>query len=140
MRSAGYTIRSMAARCGMTTHTLRYYERVGLIQPIQRAQNGHRRYSEADETWLKFLHTMRKSNMPIRQIQRYADLRSRPEETVVERRNILEEHRAIIAEQMTYLQEAHSLLSQKLGGIRPGEGHSTPAHEHMEQRLLAAVS
>ena len=40
----------------MTAHTLRYYERVGLIQPVGRARNGHRRYSESDEMWLNFLH------------------------------------------------------------------------------------
>src|SRR5947209_15693279 len=121
MRAAGYTIRTMAARCGMTTHTLRYYERVGLIQPVGRAQNGHRRYSDADEAWLKFLHCMRKTNMPIRQIQRYAALRTRPEETTLERRKILEEHRAIITAQMAALQEAHSALTEKLAAVRQPE-------------------
>ena len=52
MQDSGFTIRSMAERCGMTAHTLRYYERVGLIQPVGRARNGHRRYSEADAAWL----------------------------------------------------------------------------------------
>lgn len=129
MRTAGYTIRTMAARCGMTTHTLRYYERVGLIQPVGRAQNGHRRYSDADEAWLKFLHCMRKTNMPIRQIQRYAALRERPEETVAERRKILEEHRAILSAQMTDLQEAHAAVMQKLARVRQIEERtaSTPA-------------
>lgn len=129
MRTAGYTIRTMAARCGMTTHTLRYYERVGLIQPVGRAQNGHRRYSDADEAWLKFLHCMRKTNMPIRQIQRYAALRERPEETVAERRKILEEHRAILSAQMTALQEAHAAVMQKLARVRQIEERtaSTPA-------------
>ena len=61
----------------MTAHTLRYYERVGLIQPVGRARNGHRRYSEADEAWLNFLHCMRAANMPIRDMQRYAELMGR---------------------------------------------------------------
>ena len=52
MQDSGFTIRSMAERCGMTAHTLRYYERVGLIQPVGRARNGHRRYSEADAAWV----------------------------------------------------------------------------------------
>ena len=55
MQGAGYSIRIMASRCGMTPHTLRYYERVGLIQPVWRSRNGHRRYSAQDEEWLKFL-------------------------------------------------------------------------------------
>ena len=138
MRTAGYTIRTMAARCGMTTHTLRYYERVGLIQPVGRAQNGHRRYSDADEAWLKFLHCMRKTNMPIRQIQRYASLRARPEETASERRKILEEHRAILAAQMTALQEAHTALTQKLARIRQVEERATSLPTPSAQSMAVA--
>ena len=87
MRDAGYTIRSMAERCGMTAHTLRYYERVGLIQPVGRARNGHRRYSEADEAWLNFLHCMRATNMSIREMQRYAELREKGDATSLEGAN-----------------------------------------------------
>lgn len=143
MRTAGYTIRTMAARCGMTTHTLRYYERVGLIQPVGRAHNGHRRYSDADEAWLKFLHCMRKTNMPIRQIQRYAALRAKPEDTVLERRKILEEHRAIIAAQMSALQEAHGLLTQKIAiarRIEDRQGAAVTPTAIAEAQSLAAVS
>jgi DNA-binding transcriptional MerR regulator len=82
----------MAARCGMTAHTLRYYERVGLIQPVGRAHNGHRRYSEADACWIGFLHCMRATNMPIREMQRYAELRELGDSTTLERRKILEDH------------------------------------------------
>ena len=118
MRDAGYTIRTMAERCGMTTHTLRYYERVGLIQPVGRARNGHRRYSDADEAWLNFLHCMRATNMPIREMQRYAVLRERGTDTSIERRKILEEHQAAIALQIAALQKAHALLTHKITNYR----------------------
>src|SRR5579884_4162527 len=118
MRTAGYTIRTMAARCGMTTHTLRYYERVGLIQPVGRAQNGHRRYSDEDEAWLNFLHCMRATNMPIREMQRYAVLRGRGEDTSMERRQILEEHRSAIAGQIKAQEKAHALLTHKIENYR----------------------
>ena len=75
----------------MTAHTLRYYERVGLIQPVGRARNGHRRYSEADEAWLHFLHCMRATSMPIREMQRYAELRELGDATSLDRRKILED-------------------------------------------------
>src|SRR6516164_7740706 len=114
MRDAGYTIRTMAQRCGMTAHTLRYYERVGLIQPVGRAQNGHRRYSDEDEAWLNFLHCMRATNMPIREMQRYAALRERGEGSSLERRKILEEHRSVISEQIEALEKAHKLLTHKI--------------------------
>ena len=118
MRNAGYTIRTMAARCGMTTHTLRYYERVGLIQPVGRAENGHRRYSDADEAWLNFLHCMRETNMPIREMQRYARLRGDGEASAEERRRILEEHQAVVASQIAALEKAHALLTHKIANYR----------------------
>src|SRR6516225_3110564 len=114
MRDAGYTIRSMAERCGMTAHTLRYYERVGLIQPVGRAQNGHRRYTEADAAWLNFLHCMRATNMPIREMQRYASLREMGDATTEQRRQLLEEHQATIASQIAALEKAHKLLTHKI--------------------------
>ena len=118
MRDAGYTIQSMAERSGMTAHTLRYYERVGLIQPVGRARNGHRRYSEADEAWIGFLHCMRATNMPIRAMQHYAELRELGDATSLERRKILEDHQAGIAEQIVELQKAHALLTHKITNYR----------------------
>jgi len=108
----------MAERCGMTAHTLRYYERVGLIQPVGRARNGHRRYSEADEAWLHFLHCMRATSMPIREMQRYAELRERGDVTSLQRRKILEDHQAGIAAQIVELQQAHALLSHKIANYK----------------------
>ena len=108
----------MAERCGMTAHTLRYYERVGLIQPVGRARNGHRRYSEADAAWLHFLHCMRATNMPIREMQRYAAMREMGETTTEQRRKLLEDHQATIAEQIVALQRAHALLTHKITNYR----------------------
>jgi DNA-binding transcriptional MerR regulator len=118
MRNSGYTIRTMAERCGMTTHTLRYYERVGLIQPVGRARNGHRRYSEADAAWLNFLHCMRETNIPIRELQRYAALREQGEVTSLERRKILEDHQAVVAAQIEALEKAHAILTHKIANYR----------------------
>jgi len=108
----------MAERCGLTAHTLRYYERVGLIQPVGRARNGHRRYSEADEAWINFLHCMRATNMTIRQMQRYAELREMGDATSLERRKMLEDHQAAIAARIAELQQAHGLLTHKIANYR----------------------
>ena len=102
----------------MTAHTLRYYERVGLIQPVGRAHNGHRRYSEADEAWINFLHCMRATNMPIREMQHYAELREQGDSTSLDRRKILEDHQAAIAAQIVELQQAHALLTHKIANYR----------------------
>lgn len=142
MRDAGYSIRTMAQRCGMTTHTLRYYERVGLIQSVGRARNGHRRYSDADEAWLQFLHCMRATNMPIREMQRYAALRDRGADFSLERRRILEEHQATIAAQIAALQKAHSLLTQKIANHRKVEDRiriSSAVPAEQEPAMAAAI-
>ncbi|MFZ1015906.1 MAG: MerR family transcriptional regulator [Terracidiphilus sp.] len=143
MQNAGYTIRSMAERCGMTAHTLRYYERVGLIQPVGRARNGHRRYSDADEAWLHFLHCMRATSMPIREMQRYAELRERGDATSLQRRKILEDHQAGIAAQIVELQKAHALLTHKITNYKMIEQRTrveNPAvADREEDRALESV-
>jgi DNA-binding transcriptional MerR regulator len=118
MKGSGYTIQTMAARCGMTAHTLRYYERVGLIQPVWRGQNGHRRYSDQDEKWLNFLKSMRATHMPIREMQRYAALRESGFDRADEKSKILEDHRAVLEEQIVTLQKAHALLTHNIEDLR----------------------
>lgn len=118
MNNKGYTIQEIAERCGMTAHTLRYYERVGLIQPVGRARNGHRRYSESDAAWIDFLHCIRTTNMPIREMLRYAELRELGDSTLLERRKILEDHQMEIASQIEMLKKAHALLDHKIANYK----------------------
>lgn len=127
----------------MTAHTLRYYERVGLIQPVGRAQNGHRRYSEADEAWLNFLHCMRATNMSIREMQRYAKLRERGDATSSERRILLENHQAQIAAKISDLQRAHALLTHKIDSYKMGEERirvGAPRESRETETELASAS
>jgi DNA-binding transcriptional MerR regulator len=114
MQDAGYSIQIMAARCGMTAHTLRYYERVGLIQPVWRGRNGHRRYSNQDGEWLKFLKTMRATYMSIREMKRYAALREGGNNRVDEQREILENHRVSLETRIADLRNAQALLTHKI--------------------------
>lgn len=127
----------------MTAHTLRYYERVGLIQPVGRARNGHRRYSEADEAWLNFLHCMRATNMSIREMQRYAELREKGDTTSLQRRKLLEDHQSAIAAKIVALQQAHALLTHKITNYKKIEericvGGPQLAERELEGELAAA--
>ncbi|MUG91715.1 MerR family transcriptional regulator [Scytonema sp. UIC 10036] len=86
------TIQQVAQQTGLTVHTLRYYERNGLLEPIDRASSGHRRYSAEDIARIKFLTRLRATGMPIRQMQEFARLfRERPE-AIGDRRKLLEAH------------------------------------------------
>jgi DNA-binding transcriptional MerR regulator len=127
----------------MTAHTLRYYERVGLIQPVGRARNGHRRYSESDEAWLNFLHCMRATNMSIREMQRYAELREKGDATSLARRKLLEDHQAAIAAKIVALQQAHAVLTHKIANYRKIEertriGGPREAEREVESELATA--
>ena len=91
--SSELTIRQVAARTGLTVYTLRYYERAGLIPAIERAGNGHRRYSEEDLAWIGFVKCLRSTGMPISDVQRYVELQQRGDATFAERLEIMESHR-----------------------------------------------
>jgi hypothetical protein len=62
-----YTIDEAAERTGLSKHTLRYYEREGLLPPIAKASSGHRRYTDDDIGWVRFLQLLRATGMPIRE-------------------------------------------------------------------------
>lgn len=108
------TIQQVAQGTGLSVHTLRYYERCGLIAPIHRSSNGHRRYSAQDLRWIQFLNRLRLTGMPIREMQRYAELvRSQPE-AYEERRQILLAHRETVAAEIRQLQDNLDVIEWKI--------------------------
>jgi DNA-binding transcriptional MerR regulator len=108
------TIAEAAERSGLSAHTLRYYERVGLIHPVERDPGGHRRYGLHDLDWLAFLTRLRRTGMPIRQMGDYAELVRAGSQTVARRRDMLERHRAAIQSQMAELEETVGVLDRKI--------------------------
>jgi DNA-binding transcriptional MerR regulator len=68
------TVQQAAEQAGLSGHTLRYYERVGLLMPVDRAPNGHRRYARDHLQLLQFLIKLRATGMPIEQMKTYAAL------------------------------------------------------------------
>jgi DNA-binding transcriptional MerR regulator len=93
---ATLTIAEAAEQSGISAHTLRYWERAGLIQPVTRNGSGHRRYAEPDLERIKFLTKLRATGMPIRQVRRYAELLNGGDDTNEERLALLEAHREAV--------------------------------------------
>ena len=92
------SIADAAESSGLSAHTLRYYERTGLLEPVSRNGSGHRRYRETDLEWIAFLANLRATGMPIRKVRRYAELMTAGEATNAERLALLEAHRdAVLA-------------------------------------------
>ncbi len=79
------TIQQVAEKTGLSVHTLRYYERVGLIHPINRKDNTHRRYTSDDIGWIEFLIKLRATGMSIQQMQTYAELQRLGDTTLANR-------------------------------------------------------
>jgi len=73
-----YTIDEAAAQTGLSKHTLRYYEREGLLPPISKASSGHRRYTDDDIGWVRFLQLLRATGMPIREAKEFVTLTRLP--------------------------------------------------------------
>jgi DNA-binding transcriptional MerR regulator len=95
------SISQAASATGLTAHTLRYYERAGLmLDPVDRAASTHRRYSEDDIRWVTLLTKLRATGMPIRMIRDYAKLVRAGEGNEDERLALLRAHRESVLVQL----------------------------------------
>ncbi|NUP50446.1 MAG: MerR family transcriptional regulator [Catenulispora sp.] len=99
---------------GFSLDTLRYYEKIGLIEPVRRAAGGHRRYSEDDLGWLDMLRCLRGTGMPIAQMQNFAVLAREGDDTVEDRLALLEEHDAAVEAELARLLEQRSKVRAKI--------------------------
>lgn len=120
------SIKEVATRSGLSVHTLRYYERVGLIAPVARASGGQRRYRRADLEWIGFLLRLRATGMSISGMQAFARLRSEGDRTAGERRVMLEEHLARLLGEIDALQQAAGVLQTKIAHYRHIEDSLAP--------------
>ncbi|HLA42793.1 MAG TPA: MerR family transcriptional regulator [Aggregatilineales bacterium] len=109
-----FTIQEVATATGLSEHTLRYYERIGLIEEINRAENGHRRYSSSDIGWIEFLKKLRATGMQVAQMQCYADYQRQGDHTLGDRIDLLKEHRQAVINQIENLQAFLSVLDYKI--------------------------
>jgi DNA-binding transcriptional MerR regulator len=108
------TIQEVARATGLSAHTLRYYERVGLIHPIGREENTHRRYTPDDVGWIDFLTKLRATGMSIKDMQKYAELQRRGDETLSERVEMLKALRDKVEAHMDELNEHLKLIYYKI--------------------------
>lgn len=103
-----YSPGQVAEQTGFSLDTLRYYERIGLLDGIERNSGGQRVFTDGDVAWLRILRCLRDTGMPIQRMVRYAELARGGDETVGERLDVLREHDRDIDEKI-----AHLLLEQE---------------------------
>jgi DNA-binding transcriptional MerR regulator len=108
------TIQEAAEATGLSAHTLRYYERIGLIHPIDREENTRRLYTTDDLGWINFLMKMRATGMSIRDMQRYAQLQRMGDETLPDRVEMLKALREQVEARIGELNENMRLVCYKI--------------------------
>ncbi len=86
-------IKAFSARVGVSVHTIRYYEKIGLLRHIARNASGHRSFAEKDVDWLGFIVRLKDTGMPLAKIKEYASLREAGSSTALERQRLLEQHK-----------------------------------------------
>jgi len=113
--SEGASIAEAADATGVSAHTLRYYERAGLmLHPVDRASSSHRRYSDADLAWIRFLARLRWTGMPIATMRRYTELVREGDTTIAERRRLLVEHREVVRHQLDEVTVSLAAIDHKI--------------------------
>ena len=107
-------IGEVAKQSGLSAHTIRYYERIGLLPYAFRDQSGRRDYSTDILVWIEFLGRLKATGMTIRNMSRYAELREQGISSEVERRELLVEHRQQVRERALELQNNLLVLDTKI--------------------------
>jgi len=111
-----FTIAEAAERSGLTAHTLRYYERDGLmLAAVDRSGSGHRRYTERDLTWISLITKLRSTGMPIREVKKYAALVRAGDGNELERLELLLAHRARVEAQLAEVTSHLRAIDHKIG-------------------------
>jgi DNA-binding transcriptional MerR regulator len=113
-----YSIEETAHLSGVSAHTLRYYERIGLLEPVGRASSGHRRYNDGNLGSVRFLTLLRQTGMGIREMQRFVALTRAGDGTVPDRVAVLETHRDALAEQIALLNQHFEAITKKINVYR----------------------
>ncbi len=108
------TIQEMSAATNVSAHTLRYYERIGLLRDVKRNAQGYRVYSQYNITWIEFLLRLRDTGMPIAEIQQFAELRSQGDGTASARRQMLDQHQQQLQHQLIQLQDHLTHIGDKI--------------------------
>jgi len=108
-----------ARRTGLSVHTLRYYERAGLVvTTVDRTEGGWRRYRQLDLDWITVCTKLRATGMPIKSIRRYAQLVSAGPGNEQERLALLEAHQAEVTDKLVEIQENLKVINHKIDVYR----------------------
>ncbi|HEL2051746.1 TPA: MerR family transcriptional regulator [Streptococcus suis] len=121
MQNNIHTITEVSEKYQISSNTLRYYERIGLLPDIPRQSNGNRYFTENNLKWLEMIICLRHSGIPIENLVNYADLLKQGKGTEKERENLLREQLATLYQKQANLQRSIDRLEHKISLYESGD-------------------
>ncbi len=109
-----YSIAQVAEKTNLTAHTLRYYEKEGLLPFVERNDSGIRTFGDKDLQWLEVICCLKNTGMPIKKIKEYIELCCEGDDTLDVRREIFLKHREDVLRQMAELQKNLDKINHKI--------------------------
>jgi len=111
-------IGEFSKRIGISEYTLRYYEKVGVLEPIKRNRNGYREYLEEDIAWMEFVGRLKDTGMKIEDITAFAVLRAKGDSSKKDRLKMLIDHEKRIKEDLERLSGNLRSIQEKIAVYR----------------------
>lgn len=109
-----YSIKQVSERTHLPTHTLRYYEKEGLLPFVKRSKSGMRRFSEDDLEWLGLICCLKSTGMSIKQIKEFVELSVQGEGTLKQRCDMLVQHKKCVQEQIKTMEKHLQKVTRKI--------------------------
>jgi len=107
-------ISDISKKTGLSIHTLRYYEKIGLLKNIHRNQSGRRVYTKLDLEWLEWVKRLKSTGMPLEKMQDFAQFRLQGEQTLKQRQDLLITHSVQLKQEIQRLKQEQSIVDYKI--------------------------
>lgn len=135
-----YTISQIAEKCGLTAHTLRYYDKEGLLPFVERSSSGIRRFKDKDLEWLGIITCLKETGLPVKQIKQFIDWCLQGDDYLAERHNVFVEQKKSIEAQMAVLQKHLDKVNYKIWYYKTALDAGTTAVHSKEQYVQEIVN
>jgi DNA-binding transcriptional MerR regulator len=133
-----YTISEIAKKYGLTAHTLRYYDKEGLLPFVDRTESGIRSFKESDFEWLEVIVCLKQTGMPVKQIREYIELCRKGQSTVGKRLELFKRQKNNIEEQIKVINKYLNKVNFKIWYYSTVSKHGLDyAHKH--KKYLAEI-
>lgn len=108
-----YTVKEVAEMLNLTTYTVRYYDNAGLIPAIDRTDGNMRMFSDYAVSWLRLVHCLRTTGLPIEDVKHYIEMCQQGDSTIPERAELIFKQEKSLRQQIRNLQKQMEVLKYK---------------------------